>query len=137
MNYNNLFVFLTKEKLIKTENALQVKSYAFALKIVKTSRFLIEDRKEFVLSRQLLKSGTAIGALVEEVIGGQSDKDFYAKLTIAYKEARETKYWLRLLKDTGYLNSIDSDQLIYDDEELLRILGSIQKTLRIKMNSNS
>ena len=88
---------------MKTDNVVQVKSYAFAIKIVATYRYLTEIKKEFVLSKQLLRSGTSIGANVEEAIGGQSEKDFFAKITIAYKEARESKYWIRLLKDTGYL----------------------------------
>ena len=74
------------------ENIVQVKSYAFAIKIVNTFKVLQQDSKEFVLSRQLLRAGTSIGANIEEAIGGQSRKDFFAKLTIAYKEARETKY---------------------------------------------
>jgi len=86
------------------------------------------------LSKQLLKSGTSIGANIEEAIGGQSTKDFLSKLSIAYKEARETHYWLRLLKETNYLDNNTSDNLLDDVTELLRIIGSIQKTVR---NSNS
>ena len=93
---------------------------------------LQNDKKEFVLSKQLLRSGTSIGANVEEAIGGQSRKDFYAKLTIAYKEARETKYWIRLLTDTSFLEKEDSSSLLNDIEELLRIIGSIQKTIKNK-----
>ena len=74
------------------EKIVQVKSYAFAIKIVNTFKVLQQDSKEFVLSKQLLRAGTSIGANIEEAIGGQSRKDFFAKLTIAYKEARETKY---------------------------------------------
>jgi four helix bundle protein len=84
---------------MKTNNVIQIKSYAFALKIVKTYQYLIEEKKEFVLSRQLLKSGTSIGANTEEALGGQTDKDFYTKFNIVYKEARETDYWIRLLRD--------------------------------------
>ena len=87
-------------------------------------------KKEFVLSKQLLRSGTSIGANIEEAIGGQSSKDFYAKLTIAYKEARETHYWIRLLRDTNYLNKEESENLLEDITEILKIIGSIQKTLR-------
>ena len=86
---------------MKTDNIVQIKSYAFAVKIVNVCRELIAQKREFVLSKQLLRSGTAVGALIEEAIGGQTDKDFFAKLTIAYKEARETKYWIRLLTDTN------------------------------------
>tara|TARA_R110002074_G_scaffold23737_2_gene71495 strand:- start:3765 stop:4115 length:351 start_codon:yes stop_codon:yes gene_type:complete len=112
------------------ENIVQMKSYAFAIKIVNTFKVLQQDSKEFVLSRQLLRAGTSIGANIEEAIGGQSRKDFFAKLTIAYKEARETKYWIRLLTDTKYLDKETSRILLEDIEELLRIIGSIQKTIR-------
>jgi four helix bundle protein len=115
---------------MKSDNTLQIKSYEFALKIVNTYRFLCEEKKEFVLSKQLLRCGTSVGANVEEAIGGQSRKDFFAKLTIAYKEARETHYWIRLLKDINYLSIEDADILLKDVEELLRIIGAIQKTIR-------
>ena len=114
------------------ENIIQTKSYEFALKIVKLHKILIENKKEFVLSKQLLRSGTSIGANIEEAIGGQSEKDFYAKLTISYKEARETKYWIRLLKDSEYLDKEIANDFLNDIEELLRIIGSIQKTLKSK-----
>ena len=112
------------------ENIVQMKSYAFAIKIVNTFKVLQQDSKEFVLSKQLLRAGTSIGANIEEAIGGQSRKDFFAKLTIAYKEARETKYWIRLLTDTKYLDKETSRILLEDIEELLRIIGSNQKTIR-------
>ncbi|GBF22460.1 MULTISPECIES: four helix bundle protein [Arenibacter] len=112
------------------ENIVQVKSYAFAIKIVNTFKVLQQDSKEFVLSRQLLRAGTSIGANIEEAIGGQSRKDFFVKLTIAYKEPRETKYWIRLLTDTKYLDKETSRILLEDIEELLRIIGSNQKTIR-------
>lgn len=120
---------------MKENNIIQDKSYAFALKVVFLVRGLQNEHKEFILTRQLVRSGTAIGALVEEAIGGQSGKDFYAKITIAYKEARETKYWLRLLRDTKLLDSRQSDELINDAEELLRIIGAIQKTMKTRLNS--
>lgn len=115
---------------MKKDNVVQIKSYAFAIRIVKVYQFLCEEKKEFILSKQLLRCGTSIGANIEEAIGGQSDKDFFAKLTISYKEARETHYWIRLLKDTGYLTDEQSISLLNDVEELLKIIGSIQKTLR-------
>lgn len=114
------------------ENIIQIKSYAFAVKIVKVYKHLCENKKEYVLSKQLLRSGTSVGANVEEAIGGQSEKDFFAKLTIAYKEARETHYWVRLLTDTEFITKEESESLLFDIEELLRIIGSIQKTLRSK-----
>lgn len=123
---------------MRSDNIIQIKSYAFAVKVVNICRSLMEEKKEYILSKQLLRSGTAIGALVEEAIGGQTDKDFFAKMTIAYKEARETKYWIRLLTDTKYLENTKSNELLNDVEELLRLIGSIQKTMRAKMeNRNS
>jgi len=116
------------------ENVIQIKSYAFAIKIVNICKFLQAEKKEYILSKQLIRSGTSIGANIEEAIGGQSRKDFFAKLTISYKEARETKYWIRLLTDTNYLTKEQTAPLLEDIEELLRIIGSIQKTIR---SSNS
>lgn len=115
---------------MKKDNVLQIKSYAFSIRIVNLYKYLSQEKREFVLSKQLLRSGTSIGANVEEAIGGQSRKDFFAKLTIAYKEARESHYWIRLLRDTGYLSEEESRGLIEDIEELLKIIGSIQKTIR-------
>lgn len=115
---------------MKTNNIIQEKSFDFAVRIVELNRYLTIEKKEFVLSKQVLRSGTSIGANIEEAIGGQSEKDFFAKLTIAYKETRETKYWLRLLKATDYLEAKLADSLLNDVEELLRIIGSIQKTIK-------
>lgn len=114
------------------ENIVQIKSYAFAVRIVKVYQHLCEEKREYVLSKQLMRSGTSIGANIEEAIGGQSDKDFFSKLTIAYKEARETHYWIRLLKDTDYLSKSERESLLSDVNELLKIIGSIQNTLRAK-----
>ena len=119
---------------MKSNNVIQVKSYAFAVNIVNTYKFLVEEKKEYVLSRQLLKSGTSIGANTEEALGGQSEKDFYAKFNIVYKEARETHYWLRLLRDTDILNKEQANSLLTDCEEILKIVGSITKTLKSKLS---
>ena len=115
---------------MKSDNAVQIKSYDFALRIIKVYKHLSQERKEFVLSKQLLRSGTSIGANIEESIGGQSKADFFAKITIAYKETRESKYWIRLLRDSEYLTNEQSEDLLKDVEELLKIIGSIQKTVR-------
>lgn len=115
---------------MKSDNVVQNKSYDFALRIVKVYKYLSQEKKEFVLSKQLLRSGTSIGANIEEAIGGQSKADFFAKLTIAYKETRESKYWIRLLRDSDYLSVEQSDDLLKDVEELLKIIGSIQKSIR-------
>lgn len=80
----------------------------------------------------MLRSGTSIGANVEEAIGGQSENDFYAKMSIAYKEARETHYWIRLLRDSGYIDPNHADSLLHDCLEIQKIIGSIQKTLKNK-----
>ncbi|APF18142.1 CHP02436-containing protein [Caldithrix abyssi DSM 13497] len=118
---------------MKENNLIRNKSYQFALKIINIYKFLQEEKREFLLSKQLLRSGTSIGANIEEAIGGQSKKDFYAKLSIAYKESRETHYWIRLLRDSGYLNAETAKQLLEDCDELLRILGSIQLTIQKKL----
>lgn len=115
---------------MKKDNIIQQKSYAFAVRIVKLSRYLRDVKKEYVLSKQLLRSGTSIGANIEEAIGGQSEKDFFAKLTISYKEARESHYWIRLLTDTDYLSEDESKSLLKDTDELLKIIGSIQKSIK-------
>ena len=122
---------------MKSDNVIQIKSYAFALKIVKIYQFLIEEKKEFVLSKQLLKSGISIGANTEEALGGQTDKDFYTKFNIVYKEARETHFWLRLLRDSNILSGEQADSLLKDCEEILRIVGSITKTLKSKLYPNN
>jgi len=115
---------------MKKDNLIQIKSYEFSVKVVTASRILMNVKKEYILSKQLIRSGTSIGANVEEAIGGFSKKDFYHKLTISYKEARESHFWIRLLFDTGYLSIEEKIDLINDCEEILKILGSILKTLR-------
>ena len=92
------------------ENIIAIKTYQFAIQIVNLSKDL-SAKKEYVLSRQILKSGTSIGANVEEAIGGISKKDFRAKMSISYKEARETHYWLKLLRDTDYISTEKFDTL--------------------------
>jgi len=98
---------------------------------------LSAKKKEYGLSKQVLRSGTSIGANVEEANGGQSRTDFVAKLGIAYKEARETSYWLRLLKDTGYLTETEFGSIHSDAEELCRIIGAIQKSTKGNSDGNS
>ncbi len=122
---------------MKTDNLVQTKSYAFAVRIVRLYQHLSATKKEFVLSKQVLRSGTSIGANVEEAIGGQSRADFISKLGIAYKEARETGYWLRLLKDTDYLTEPEFQSIHADAEELCRIIGAIQKTSKGNSDANS
>ena len=113
---------------MKEDNIIRNKSYNFSLEIIKIYQELTKDKKEFIISKQLIRSGTSIGANIEESIGAQSKNDFISKISISYKEARETLYWIHLLTDSNFLNKQQSDTLIYDCEELLKILGSIIKT---------
>jgi four helix bundle protein len=112
---------------MKSDNVIQQKSFAFAVKVVNTCKIL-RNEKEFTLSRQLLRSGTSIGANVEEAIGAQSKADFISKFSIAYKEARETLYWLKLLIATELISNEIGEALITDAEEICRIIGKIQIT---------
>ncbi len=111
-------------------NIIAEKSYNFALRAVKLSQYLIKHKKEFILSKQILRSGTSIGANIEEAVGGQSKKDFLNKMSIAYKEARETDYWLRLLKDSGILSENHFISIYKDLEEIIKILVKIIKTAK-------
>ena len=113
------------------ENVLANKSYQFALKIVSVCKELT-SQKEYILSKQLLKCGTSIGANVAEANGAISNSDFSAKISIAYKESLETKYWLRLLKDSEYLQEEKFENLFESADELSRILYSILKSTRIQ-----
>lgn len=108
-------------------NLVKDRSYSFALSIIGTCRILRKDH-EFVLERQILCSGTSIGANVEEALAGQSRKDFISKMAIASKEARETSYWLRLVRDSKTMNSARISPLIAECEALIRILTAIVKT---------
>ena len=119
------------------DNPIREKSYNFALGIVGIYSHLCDEKKEFVISKQVVRSGTSIGANVEEAIGGQSRKDFLSKINIAYKEARETHYWLRLLRDSGILTPQQVNPVITDCDELLKLSGSIIKTMKEKENKNS
>jgi len=119
------------------ENVIQQKSYDFAVQIVKVYQALVYEKKEFILSKQILRCGTSIGANVEEAIGGQSEKDSLSKISIAYKETRETHYWIRILYDTGYIDEKQKETLIVFCEELLKILGSIQKSIKAKGDLHS
>ena len=110
------------------DNTVVVKSKAFAIRIVRLYQYLCYSRKEFALSRQLLSSGTSVGANVKEAIRGQSKADFTAKMNIALKEASETEYWLEILYETGYLNEKQFKSIYADCQELLKIIYSIVKT---------
>ena len=109
-------------------NTIQDKSFRFAVRIVNLCRYLQTEQKEFVLTKQLLKSGTSIGANVSESQQAQSRPDFVSKLNIALKEAYETNYWLRLLHETNFLTDDAFQSIITDCQELERLLVSIVKT---------
>ncbi len=117
------------------DNVVREKSFAFAIRVVRAYQHLVSEKKEFVLSKQFLRSGTSIGANVEESISGQSDADFISKLSIAYKEARETLYWIRLMKATDYLTETQSQSLQNDAEEICRILSKILTTTKERINN--
>lgn len=121
---------------MKGRNIIQEKSFEFAVKTIKLVRYLQEIKKEFVISNQLLKAACSVGANIEEAIGGQSKKDFIAKISIAYKEAREANYWIRLLENSQIVNSVETNDLLIKSEECCKILSSILVTLKsgIQMN---
>ena len=115
------------------ENVIEIKSFKFAIKIVGLYKYLTEDKKEYILSKQLLRSGTSIGANVAESQNAQSTLDFINKMSIALKETSETRYWLRLLTETKYLNAEESQPVIRDCIEIENILVKIIKTSKGKI----
>jgi four helix bundle protein len=117
------------------ESILKNKSYKFAIRIVRLSQFLQAEKKEFILSKQILRSGTAVGALIREAEFGQSLPDFISKMSIALKEANETEYWLSILNDTDYLDSKLHNSLQIDCKELIAMLVSTVKTSKQKTKS--
>ncbi len=112
------------------ENPLKTKSYAFALRVVKLYKYLAFETKEFVLSKQILKSGTSIGANIVEGNRGQSKLDFVHKLSIALKEADETEYWLNLLRDGEFITATQAESLLADCLELQKMLVPSIKTAK-------
>lgn len=115
---------------MKTDNVIVEKSKAFAVRIIRLYKYLCDEKKEFVLSKQLLRSGTSIGANVKEAVRGQSKADFIHKMNISLKEASETEYWLELLFETDYITKQQFDSIIFDCTELIKILTSIVKSGR-------
>jgi four helix bundle protein len=112
------------------KNAVMNKSYSFALRVISVYKILSIEKREFILSKQLLRSGTSIGALIKEAEHAQSRPDFINKMNIALKEANETEYWLMLLKDSKYIDLDIYNSLIEDCKELLRLLISIVKSTK-------
>jgi four helix bundle protein len=109
------------------ENVLKTKSFDFSLRIVKLHQYMKEEKKEYVMSKQLLRSGTAIGALVREAEHAESRADFIHKLSISLKEANESEYWMELLFKGGYMDKLSYDSMNHDLSELLRLLVAIVK----------
>ncbi len=118
---------------MRENNIILEKTFGFASRIIKLHLFLKDKKIDRVLSLQLLRSGTSIGANVEEAMGGSSKKDFIQKLRIAYREARETRYWLRLLSKSDLLETKLADSLISDCEEILSILTAILNSTESKI----
>ena len=117
---------------MKNDNVVQIKSYAFAVRIIKVFKYLSEQKKEFVLSKQLLRCGTSIGANVRESEHAQSKADFIHKLSISLKEANETEYWLDLLYETNYLTDEEFRNVKNKNIEILKLLTSIINTSKNK-----
>ena len=117
------------------DNVIENKSKAFALRIIKMYKYLCSEQKEYVLSKQVLRSGTSIGANVKEAIRGQSKADFYAKMNIALKECSETEYWLELLHESDYIDDESFDSIYKDCKEILKLLMSITKTQKTERRS--
>ncbi len=118
------------------ENILLDKTFAFSVRVVNAYKHLVRVQKEFVLSKQFLRSGTSVGAKAKEAVGVQYRNDFVSKFAIAYKEARETKYWIRLLHATGFLDEAQCNSLLRDAEEILRIIGKIQVTTKKQIRNS-
>jgi len=118
-------------------NAIVDKSKAFAVRIIRLYQYLNGDKKEFILSKQVLRSGTSIGANVREAHRGQSKKDFVAKMNIALKEAAETEYWLELLHETDYIDSTAFESIYKDCNELNKLLISIIKSANYKLQNTN
>jgi four helix bundle protein len=115
------------------ENVLYEKSLKFAIRMVRLYQYLVNDKKEFVMSKQLIRSGTAIGALIRESKHAESKSDFIHKLHIALKEANETDYWIILLKETDFISQVEFDSLVYEIQELIKLLVSIIKTSKANL----
>lgn len=118
-------------------NIVRDKSFAFAIRVVNLYKYLISDKKEFIMSKQLMRSGTSVGANVREAINAQSKKDFIHKLSISQKECDETIYWLELLKETNYIDKREYESLKNEAAELLKIVKSIILTTKNKITMNS
>lgn len=117
------------------ENIVKAKSFGFAVRVVKLYQFLVAKKKEFVLSKQLLRSGTSVGAMVREAEHAETKKDFIHKMAIAQKEINESIYWLELLKETDYLDESEFESLHSDAVEIIKLLTSIIKSTKTNINN--
>jgi len=124
---------MTKDKNMK-ENIVKIKSFAFAVRIIRLYQYLVNTKKEFVLSKQLLRSGTSVGAMVREAEHSESTNDFKHKLAIAQKEINESIYWLELLVETDYLTKEQFETLNNDAIEIIKLITSIIKSVKAKNN---
>ena len=113
------------------ENIVLQKSNSFALRCIKLYRYIVDNKREFVMSKQLLRSGTSIGANVKEALRGQSRADFALQMNIALKEASESEYWIELLSESDYLTKEQGADILGDCQELIRLLTSMVKTTYI------
>ena len=132
MNNEQLYSVRPKERVcMKEDNLVAKKSKAFAIRIIRLYQYLVSEKKESVISKQVLRSGTSIGANVRESTYGQSKADFIAKMQIALKETGETEYWIELLVETEYITEEAGNSLISDCKELIKIITSILRTAKI------
>jgi four helix bundle protein len=115
---------------MKRDNPILDKSFAFAVRVVKAYKIISSDRKEFVMSKQLLRSGTSVGAMVREAEHAETQKDFIHKMAIAQKEINESMYWLELLKETDYLSLSEFESISIDAIEIIKLLTSIIKSTK-------
>ena len=118
----------------KEENIVVQKSYMFSVRCVNLYKYLSEEKHDSVIGKQLLRSGTSIGANVKEALRGYSKADFASKISIALKEASETEYWIEILRDTGYITTSQADSMLKDCVELIKILMSIVKKTKENIN---
>lgn len=117
------------------ENIIKVKSFSFAVRIVKLHQYLCENKKEFILSKQLMRSGTSVGAMVRESEHAESKNDFKHKMAVAQKEINETIYWLELLKKTDYLTVEEFESINSDAIEIIKLLTTIIKSIKSNQNN--
>ena len=114
---------------------LKEKGKTFALRIIRLYKYLCDEQKEYIMSRQILRSGTSIGANIAEAFYGQSESDFISKLSIAQKEASETIYWLELLHESGYIKHNHYESIYSDAEEIIKLLTSSIKTVKARLTN--